>query len=156
MSKLNKQSILSIVAAEQCRSDIPVFRPGDTIRVHSRIIEGSKERVQMFEGVVTKCHGKPSFPSASFTVRKVSYNIGVERTFMLHSPRIEKIEVVRKGHVRKARLFYLRPLRGKGARIRSEIILEEGGQNTAPAAPAKKAEEPAPTETAPEGESATA
>lgn len=106
------------IANEQKKSDIPDFRAGDTVRVHTKIIEGSKERIQIFEGVVLKRH-RGTQPNATFTVRKVSYNIGVERTFLIHSPRIAKIEVLTLGRVRRARLFYLRPLRGKAARIKS-------------------------------------
>ena len=106
------------VESEQLKKDIPDFRPGDTVRVHAKIVEGSKERIQVFEGVVIKRSGKNNI-SATFTVRKVSYNIGVERTFMLHSPRIQKIVVISKGAVRRSRLFYLRPLRGKKARIKT-------------------------------------
>ena len=101
------------------KSDIPSFRSGDTVRVHARIIEGNKERIQVFEGVVIRRHGRNG-ASASFTVRKVSYNIGVERTFLLHSPRVEKIEVMSRGIVRRSRLFYLRPLRGKKTRIKKK------------------------------------
>lgn len=102
----------------QIKSDIPNFRVGDTVKVHAKIVEGTKERIQIFEGIVIKRHSKIGH-SASFTVRKVSYNIGVERTFMIHSPRIDKIEVMTKGVVRRARLFYLRPLRGKSARVKA-------------------------------------
>ncbi|QJA05635.1 50S ribosomal protein L19 [Thermosulfurimonas marina] len=99
------------------RKDLPDFRPGDTVRVHYRIQEGEeKERVQVFEGVVMRKRG--SGTGATFTVRKVSFGIGVERTFPLHSPRIEKIEVVRRGKVRRARLYYLRGRYGKAARIK--------------------------------------
>jgi large subunit ribosomal protein L19 len=101
-------------------SPLPDFRVGDTVKVHVLIIEGTKERVQVFEGAVIKRPGGSS-QSATFTVRKVSFNIGVERTFMLHSPRIEKIEIVSRGSVRRARLFYLRPLRGKAARIKQRF-----------------------------------
>jgi len=99
------------------RKDLPDFRPGDTVRVHYRIQEGEeKERVQVFEGVVMRKRG--SGTGATFTVRKISFGIGVERTFPLHSPRIEKIEVVRRGKVRRARLYYLRGRYGKAARIK--------------------------------------
>jgi len=107
--------IVREVVQEQLRKDIPVFRPGDTLRVHVKVIEGSRERIQVFEGVVIKRRGGGI--SETFTVRKVSYGVGVERTFPLHSPRIEKIEVVRRGKVRRAKLYYLRNLRGKAARI---------------------------------------
>jgi large subunit ribosomal protein L19 len=102
-----------------CRRDnIPDFRPGDSVRVHTLIKEGDKERVQVFEGVVIDRRGGSAL--ASFTVRKISYGVGVERVFPLHSSRIEKIEVVQHGRVRRARLNYLRKLQGKAARIKGE------------------------------------
>lgn len=102
------------------KSNLPDFRAGDTVKVHCRIVEGAKERIQVFQGVVIKRHNGTNC-SASFTVRKISYNIGVERTFLLHSPRVEKIEVVSRGKVRRSRLFYLRPLRGKSTRIKRRL-----------------------------------
>jgi large subunit ribosomal protein L19 len=101
---------------EQMRGDIPDFKPGDTVRVHIRIIEGQKQRIQAFEGVVIRKKGGLS--QASFTVRKISYGIGVEKTFPLHSPSIDRIDVVTRGRVRRARLYYLRGLQGKKARIK--------------------------------------
>ena len=124
-------SQLASVEKDMLKANIPDFRPGDSIRVHAKIVEGTKERVQIFEGVVIKRH-KGTKASATFTVRKVSYNIGVERTFLLHSPRIEKIEIVSRGDVRRARLFYLRPLRGKSARIKGRYD-HEAAEQTAPA-----------------------
>ena len=109
-------NILDKIDQEQMRMDHPDFRPGDTVKVHIRIIEGSKERVQIFQGIVLK--RKRGAMNATFTVRKISHGVGVEKTFALHSPRIEKIEVVTLGRVRRSRLFYLRDLRGKAARIR--------------------------------------
>ena len=103
------------------RFDMPEFRPGDTVKVHIRIIEGNKERVQLFQGVVIK--RKRGLMNATFTVRKISHGVGVEKTFALHSPRIEKIEMVTQGRVRRSRLFYLRERRGKAARIRERGIL---------------------------------
>jgi large subunit ribosomal protein L19 len=100
------------------RSDLPEFRVGDTLAVHYKIVEGDKERVQVFRGVVIKRHR--SGLRSTFTVRKVSFNVGVERVFMLHSPRLELIEVVSRGVVRRARLFYLRGLAGKAARVQDE------------------------------------
>ena len=97
------------------RSDMPEFRAGDTVKVHVRVREGEKERIQMFQGVVISRKG--SGPNESFTVRKMSGGIGVERIFPLHSPIIERIEVLRRGRVRRAKLYYLRGLRGKAARI---------------------------------------
>lgn len=98
------------------KEEVTQFSPGDTVRVHFKVIEGTRERIQLFEGVVIKRRG--SGLSKSFTVRRVSYGVGVERTFPIHSPKIEKIEVVRKGLVRRAKLYYLRKLRGKAARIK--------------------------------------
>ena len=100
----------------QLRSDVPDFRPGDTLNVHVRVTEGNRTRVQVFKGVVIRRQG--SGIRETFTVRKISYAVGVERTFPVHSPVIEKIEVVSRGRVRRAKLYYLRNLRGKAARIR--------------------------------------
>lgn len=110
------QQLINDLTKEQLKSDLPEFKPGDTVRVHVRIVEGSRERVQVFEGVVIKRRGGGI--SETFTVRKVSYGVGVERTFPVHTPKIEKIEVTRRGRVRRAKLYYLRNLRGKAARIR--------------------------------------
>ena len=115
-----QMTFLEKITAHQLRNDIPEFRPGDTVKVHTKIIEGNKERIQVFEGVVIKRHARASSNCATFTVRKVSYNVGVERTFLLHSPQVAKIEVVTTGRVRRARLFYLRNLRGKAARIKEK------------------------------------
>lgn len=104
------------VEEEQMKTDIPSFRPGDTVRVHVKVVEGERERTQMFEGVVIRRRGGGL--SETFTVRRVSYGVGVERTFPIHSPRVQKIDVLRRGKVRRARLFYLRELRGKAARIK--------------------------------------
>ena len=109
-------TIIEKINLEQLRQDHPDFRPGDTVKVHIRIIEGNKERVQMFQGVVIK--RKRGTMDASYTVRKISHGIGVEKTFALHNPRIEKIEVITRGRVRRSRLYYLRELKGKAARIR--------------------------------------
>ena len=100
----------------QIRADIPGFRPGDTLKVHVRVVEGSRARIQVFQGVVIRRQGGGA--RETFTVRKISYGVGVERTFPVHSPSIEKIEVVSRGRVRRAKLYYLRSLRGKRARIR--------------------------------------
>jgi large subunit ribosomal protein L19 len=105
------------------RADIPDFRSGDSVRVHTLIKEGDKERVQVFEGVVIGQHRGGS--RASFTVRKISYGVGVERIFPVHTSRIERIEVVQKGHVRRARLNYLRQLQGRAARIKSEKSVQD-------------------------------
>lgn len=113
-------SIIEKLDQEQMRQDHPDFRPGDTVKVHIRIIEGAKERVQIFQGVVIK--RKRGDMDASYTVRKVSHGVGVEKTFAMHNPRIEKIEVVSRGRVRRSRLYYLRERRGKAARIRERGI----------------------------------
>ncbi|MCI1857685.1 MAG: 50S ribosomal protein L19 [Sporolactobacillus sp.] len=109
-------NIIDEITKEQLRSDLPTFRAGDTVRVNVKIVEGTHERIQAFEGVVIKRRGGGI--SATFTVRKISYGVGVERTFPLHSPKIDSIKVVRRGKVRRARLYYLRELRGKKARIK--------------------------------------
>ena len=109
-------NIIQALEEEQLRSDIPAFRPGDTVKVHAKIVEGSRERIQVFEGVVIARQGVGV--REMFTVRRISYGVGVERTFLVHSPRIEKIEVTRRGIVRRAKLYYLRNLTGKAARIR--------------------------------------
>ena len=109
-------NVLEMVEREHMRGDIPGFKTGDTVKVYVRIIEGQKQRIQAFEGVVIRKRGTQS--RANFTVRKVSYGVGVERTFPLHSPIIEQIEVITRGKVRQSRLYYLRELRGKKARIK--------------------------------------
>ena len=109
---------LEVVEREQLRMDLPGFQVGDTVKVHVKIIEGEKERIQPFEGVVIRKKGGGI--RSSFTVRKISYGIGVERIFPSHSPRIDRIDVVSRGRVRRAKLFYLRGLKGKAARIRAE------------------------------------
>ena len=109
-------NIIEAIEKEQMRVDLPDFRPGDTVKVHARIKEGEKERIQVFQGVcIRKRKGNTG---ATFTVRKVSYGIGVERIFPLHSPFVDKIEVLTRGKVRRSRLYYLRKLRGKAARIK--------------------------------------
>jgi large subunit ribosomal protein L19 len=100
----------------QIRSDIPSFRPGDTLRVHVKVTEGNRSRIQVFQGIVIRRQGGGA--RETFTVRKISYGVGVERTFPVHTPAIDKIEVVTRGRVRRAKLYYLRSLRGKAARIR--------------------------------------
>jgi len=108
--------LLKSVETEYLRDDIPEFRPGDTVRVHVKVVEGSRERIQVFEGAVIKRKG--SGLNETFTVRRVSYGVGVERCFPIHTPRVQKIEVIRKGRVRRAKLYYLRNLSGKAARIK--------------------------------------
>ena len=109
---------LDTVDAANLRDDIPAFRPGDTLKVHVRVIEGSRSRVQVFQGVVIRRQG--SGVRESFTVRKVSFGVGVERTFPLHTPVIDRIEVITRGDVRRAKLYYLRNLRGRAAKIREK------------------------------------
>jgi large subunit ribosomal protein L19 len=111
-----KMNWVEMIEKEQMRGDIPGFKSGDTVKVYVKIVEGQKERIQVFEGVVIR--KKRGNSRAMFTVRKVSYGVGVERTFPLHSPVIDKIEVVTRGRVRRSRLYYLRKLRGKEARIK--------------------------------------
>lgn len=107
--------LIAKITESQLRNDIPDFRAGDSVRVHARIVEGSRERIQIFEGVVIKRRGEGI--SETYTVRKISNGVGVERTFPLHTPRVDKIEVTRHGRVRRAKLYYLRALHGKAARI---------------------------------------
>ncbi|MDH6710293.1 large subunit ribosomal protein L19 [Kitasatospora sp. MAA19] len=114
----NMSNKLAAVDAASLRSDIPAFRAGDTLKVHVRVIEGNRSRVQVFQGVVIRRHGAGI--GETFTVRKVSFNVGVERTFPVHTPVVEKIEVVTRGAVRRAKLYYLRDLRGKAAKIKEK------------------------------------
>ena len=112
---MRQNQLIEKITASQLRDDIPEFRAGDTIRVHAKIVEGTRERIQIFQGVVIKRHGAGI--SATYTVRKISNGVGVERTLPVHSPRVAKIEVVRYGRVRRAKLYYLRERTGKSARI---------------------------------------
>ncbi|MEJ2039727.1 MAG: 50S ribosomal protein L19 [Desulfosarcinaceae bacterium] len=112
--------VINQLAREQMRLDLPGFEPGDTVKVHVKIKEGDKERIQVFQGIViSKRKGQIG---ATFTVRKVSYGVGVERVFPTHSPIIDKVEIVTKGRVRRAKIYYLRKLRGKAARIREKRL----------------------------------
>ena len=135
--------ILDHVDAASLRSDIPDFRPGDTIKVHVNIVEGSRSRIQVFQGVVIGRSNEGI--RETFTVRKVSFGVGVERTFPLHSPNVEKIEVVSRGVVRRAKLYYLRDLRGKAAKIRERRESGPAPKSAAKttAATAQKADEQA-------------
>ena len=126
-------NVLDAVDAASLRKDIPNFRPGDELKVHVRVIEGNKSRVQVFQGLVISRRG--SGIRETFTVRKISYGVGVERVFPVHAPVIEKIELVRKGEVRRAKLYYLRDLRGKAAKIRERRGGEELEAIYAEAAP---------------------
>jgi large subunit ribosomal protein L19 len=109
---------LDVVDSASLRSDIPDFRPGDTVKVHVKVVEGTRSRIQVFQGVVIRRHGGGL--RETFTVRKISFGTGVERTFPLHTPIIDRIEVVTRGDVRRAKLYYLRGLRGKKAKIREK------------------------------------
>ncbi|WP_353892127.1 50S ribosomal protein L19 [Proteinivorax hydrogeniformans] len=111
--------IIRELEKEQMKNDIPNFKAGDTVRVHVKVVEGNRERIQVFEGVVIKRQGGSA--RETFTVRRISYGVGMERTFPVHSPRIDKIEVKRRGKVRRAKLYYLRNLTGKAARIKDAV-----------------------------------
>ncbi|HBZ87582.1 MAG: 50S ribosomal protein L19 [Candidatus Edwardsbacteria bacterium RIFOXYD12_FULL_50_11] len=124
---MNKQAVIKSIEAEQTKSDLQEFRAGDTVKVQVRVIEGDKERLQAFQGVVIQKRGRGI--GASFTVRKISGGVGVERIFPLHSPNIAAVDVVKRGDVRRAKLFYLRKLTGKAAKV---------AQKREPAAPAVK------------------
>ncbi|PYN95911.1 MAG: 50S ribosomal protein L19 [Candidatus Rokuibacteriota bacterium] len=113
---------IRLIEAGQLKKDRNGFAPGDTVRVHVKVIEGEKERLQAFEGVVIRKRGEGG--RASFTVRRISYGVGVERTFPLHSPRIERVDVVRHGRVRRSKLYYLRELAGKAARLREKRVAQ--------------------------------
>jgi large subunit ribosomal protein L19 len=111
-------NVIDVLNSEQLKDSVPEFRSGDTVKVYSRVIEGGKERVQMFEGVVTVCKGGGA--KASVTVRRVAHGVGVEKTFLVHSPRVERIEISKRGVVRRSRLYYLSEKIGKAARIREK------------------------------------
>ncbi|KRK98024.1 50S ribosomal protein L19 [Secundilactobacillus odoratitofui DSM 19909 = JCM 15043] len=112
---MRQNDLIAKINQDQLRTDIPNFRAGDTIRVHAKVVEGTRERIQLFEGVVIKRRGTGI--QAMYTVRKITNGVGVERTFPVHSPRVAKVEVIRFGRVRRAKLYYLRALHGKAARI---------------------------------------
>ena len=126
---------IDAIEQEQLRTDVPNFRPGDTLNVHVKVVEGEKERVQIFRGVVIRMSGGGN--RATFTVRKMSYGVGVERTFPIHSPRVDRIDVLSRGRVRRAKLYYLRSLSGKAARIASERT-QRAETSTATATEAQK------------------
>ncbi|MGH7314141.1 MAG: 50S ribosomal protein L19 [Candidatus Rokuibacteriota bacterium] len=121
---------IGLVEAGQIKKDRDGFEPGDTVRVHVRVVEGEKERTQVFEGVVIRKRGEGA--KASFTVRRISYGVGVERTFPLHSPRIERVEQVRRGRVRRSKLYYLRQRAGKAARLREKRVVQVPTTTTEP------------------------
>src|ERR671937_1894561 len=140
-------NLLDLVKSKQMRTDLPDMRPGDTVRVHARIVEGNKERVQVFEGVIIRLRRAQN--ASSITVRRISHgSIGVERTFLIHSPRIDRFEVVRRGRVRRAKLYYLRERQGKSARIKELRPSRQAaaGPAAAPAPPAAPPAEPPPAE----------
>jgi large subunit ribosomal protein L19 len=114
-------NVIDVLNREQLKADVPEFRAGDTVKVYSKVVEGGKERVQMFEGVVTVFTGGGS--TASLTVRRVAHGVGVEKSFLLHSPRLEKIEVGKRGRVRRSRLYYLTEKIGKAARIKEKKVV---------------------------------
>ena len=119
-NRLMSTNIIERIDREQMRYDMPDFRPGDSVKVHIRIIEGNKERVQIFEGVVIR--RRRGLMGATFTVRKISHGVGVEKTFALHSPRLNQVEIVSRGKIRRSKLYYLRGLRGKAARIKAKDL----------------------------------
>jgi len=121
---------IGLVEAGQIKKDRNGFEPGDTVRVHVKVVEGEKERTQIFEGVVIRKRGEGS--KASFTVRRISYGVGVERTFPLHSPRIERVELARRARVRRSKLYYLRRLAGKAARLREKRVVVQVPTTTEP------------------------
>ena len=133
---MHAQKILSQVQKPYLKSGLPPFRPGDTVRVHVRVVEGESERIQPFEGVVLKRSGAGL--AETFTVRKASFGIGIERTFPVHSARIDKIDVLNGGHARRARLYYLRGLSGKAARLTEKDHTETESESAAPAPAATK------------------
>ncbi len=114
------QTLVQAVEAAQIRSDMPVLESGDTVRVHTKVVEGNKERIQIFEGIVIRLNG--SKLGSHFTVRRIAHNVGVERTFLLHSPRIDKVEVVKHAVVHRKNLYFLRGLQGKAARLRERRV----------------------------------
>jgi large subunit ribosomal protein L19 len=111
-------NVIDLIQKEQEKSSVPVFRPGDTVKVYSKVVEGGKERIQMFEGVVTVRRGGGS--AETITVRRISHGVGVEKSFLLHSPRVDKVEVSKRGIVRRSRLYYLTDKVGKAARIKEK------------------------------------
>jgi large subunit ribosomal protein L19 len=121
---------IRLVEAGQLKKDRDGFEPGDTVRVHVKVVEGEKERTQVFEGVVIRKRGEGG--KASFTVRRISYGVGVERTFPLHSPRIERVDLARRGRVRRSKLYYLRQLAGKAARLREKRVVVQVPATTEP------------------------
>jgi large subunit ribosomal protein L19 len=143
-------NLIDRIEAEQLRKDVPPFRPGDTVRVHVRVVEGDKERIQVFEGTVLGRSGGAN--RETFTVRKTSYGVGVERIFPVHSPRIERIEIMMRGAVRRAKLYYLRELSGRAARV-TEDTRQRAGDVAGAGRNRTKAPKQAPPQAAPEARS---
>jgi large subunit ribosomal protein L19 len=145
-------NVIDLLKREQEKREVPVLRPGDTVRVHVKVVEGTRERIQVFEGVVIGLRGRVGL-SSSFTVRRVSHGVGVERTFLVHAPRIDRIEVLRHGQVRRAKLFYLREKVGRHARIRERRQPVGGPEMTLlSSAPAEPEEDVAPAPELDEGD----
>ena len=145
--------LIAEIEKSQLKSDVPSFNVGDTVKVHVRIVEGEKERVQVFEGVViARANGLGA--NANFTVRRISYNEGVERVFPLHSPRVTKVEVIRKGRVRRAKLHYLRERSGKAARVKAKGYAAPKPDAAAETAEAPESNVEAAAEATPETKSA--
>lgn len=145
--------LIRSVEAEQFKSDVPDFGPGDTVRVHAKVVEGNRERIQVFEGVVIR--RRSGGINENFTVRRIaSHSVGVERTFLIHSPRIDKIEVLRFGRVRRAKLYYLRDLTGKAARIKERRRTVNRATAPKPAPEATPVVEPKETTVEPQTEAA--
>jgi large subunit ribosomal protein L19 len=143
-------NLIDRIEAEQLRKDVPPFRPGDTVRVHVRVVEGDKERIQVFEGTVLGRSGGAN--RETFTVRKTSYGVGVERIFPVHSPRIDRIEITMRGAVRRAKLYYLRELSGRAARV-TEDTRQRAGEAAGTGRNRTKAPEHAAPQAAPEAQS---
>jgi len=135
-------NVIDLIEAEAKRKKVPELRAGDTVRVHARVIEGNRERVQVFEGIVIGIHG--SGAKEVFTVRRIAHGVGVERSFLLHSPRLDKIDVLRHGEVRRAKLYYLRGKIGKGARVRQKREAIAAGDGS-PSEPEPEPEAPSKT-----------
>ena len=135
--KYNKGAILLSIEKPYLKTDLPLFDTGDTVCVHYKVSEGSRTRIQNFEGVVIARQNGKTGARASFTVRKISFNEGVERVFPLHSPLIDQIEIIRRGRTRRAKLYYLRNLRGKAARLKTDVSRQEADRATAKSAKGK-------------------
>jgi len=131
-------NVINLLEAESQRKNVPTLIPGDTVKVHAKVVEGTRERIQIFEGIVIGCRG--SGAKEAFTVRRIAHGVGVERSFLVHSPRIDKIDVVRHGKVRRAKLYYLRELEGKAAKIEREVETQAQAAASAAAGSKSKSE----------------